>query len=56
MLEAVGPHKEVCVEVAELLVATRGNSRRLEAVSEPADGDANAEVSFCPAQPRGLTA
>ena len=56
MLEAAEPHKEVRVEVAELQVATRGNSRRLEAVSEPIDGDANPEVSFCPAQPGGLTA
>ena len=41
MLEVAGPREENLVEMAELLVARRGNSLRIEAVTDPVDGDAN---------------
>jgi uncharacterized protein YbjT (DUF2867 family) len=40
-LEVAGPREESLVEMAKLLVARRGNSLRVEAVSDPVDGDAN---------------
>jgi uncharacterized protein YbjT (DUF2867 family) len=40
-LEVAGPREESLVEMAKLLVARRGNSVRVEAVSDPVDGDAN---------------
>jgi uncharacterized protein YbjT (DUF2867 family) len=40
-LEAAGPREESLVEMAKLLVARRGSSLRVEAVSDPVDGDAN---------------
>ena len=40
-LEVAGPREESLVEMAKLLVARRGNSLRVEAVSDPIDGDAN---------------
>jgi uncharacterized protein YbjT (DUF2867 family) len=40
-LEVAGPRDESLVEMAKLLVARRGNSLRVEAVSDPVDGDAN---------------
>jgi uncharacterized protein YbjT (DUF2867 family) len=39
-LEVAGPREESLVEMAKLLVARRGNSLRVEAVSDPVDGDA----------------
>jgi uncharacterized protein YbjT (DUF2867 family) len=38
-LEVAGPREESLVEMAKLLVARRGNSLRVEAVSDPVDGD-----------------
>jgi len=40
-LEVAGPREESLVEMAKLLVARRGNSLRIEAVSDPVDADAN---------------
>jgi uncharacterized protein YbjT (DUF2867 family) len=40
-LEVAGPREESLVEMAELLVARRGDSLRIEAVSDPVDGEAN---------------
>jgi uncharacterized protein YbjT (DUF2867 family) len=40
-LEIAGPREESFVEMAKRLVARRGNSLRVEAVSDPVDGDAN---------------
>jgi uncharacterized protein YbjT (DUF2867 family) len=40
-LEVAGPREESLVEMAKLLVARRGNSLRIEPVSDPVDGDAN---------------
>lgn len=40
-LEVAGPREESLVEMAKLLVARRGESLRVEAVSDPVDGDAN---------------
>jgi uncharacterized protein YbjT (DUF2867 family) len=40
-LEVAGPREESLVEMAKLLVARRGSSLRVEAVSDPVDGDAN---------------
>jgi len=40
-LEVAGPREESLVEMAKLLVARRGNSLRVEAVSDPVDSDAN---------------
>ncbi len=40
-LEVAGPREENLVEMAGLLVARRGDSLRVEAVSDPVDGDAN---------------
>jgi uncharacterized protein YbjT (DUF2867 family) len=40
-LEVAGPREESLVEMAKLLVARRGNALRVEAVSDPVDGDAN---------------
>ena len=40
-LEVAGPREESLVEMAKLLVARRGNCLRVEAVSDPVDGDAN---------------
>jgi uncharacterized protein YbjT (DUF2867 family) len=40
-LEVAGPREESLVEMAKLLVARRGNSLRVEPVSDPVDGDAN---------------
>lgn len=40
-LEVAGPREENLVEMAKLLIARRGNSLRVEAVSDPVDGDAN---------------
>jgi uncharacterized protein YbjT (DUF2867 family) len=39
-LEVAGPREESLVGMAKLLVARRGNSLRVEAVSDPVDGDA----------------
>jgi uncharacterized protein YbjT (DUF2867 family) len=39
--EVAGPREESLVEMAKLLVARQGNSLRIEAVSDPVDGDAN---------------
>jgi uncharacterized protein YbjT (DUF2867 family) len=39
--EIAGPREESLVEAAELLLARRGDSRRVEAVSNPADPDAH---------------
>jgi uncharacterized protein YbjT (DUF2867 family) len=39
-LEVAGPREESLLEMAQLLVARRGNSLRVEAVSDPVDGDA----------------
>jgi len=38
-LEVAGPREESLVEMANLLVAQRGNSLRVEAASDPVDGD-----------------
>ncbi len=40
-LEVAGPREENLVEMAKLFVDRRGNSLRVEAVSDPVDGDAN---------------
>jgi len=40
-LEVAGPRPENLVEMAMLLVARRGNSVRVEAVTDPVDGEAN---------------
>jgi uncharacterized protein YbjT (DUF2867 family) len=40
-LEVAGPREESLVEMAKLLVARRGNSLQIEAVSDPVDGEAN---------------
>jgi uncharacterized protein YbjT (DUF2867 family) len=40
-LEVAGPRDESLVEMAKLLVGRRGNGLRVEAVSDPIDGDAN---------------
>lgn len=40
-LEVAGPREERLVEAARLLVARRGDSLRVEAVSDPVDGEAN---------------
>jgi uncharacterized protein YbjT (DUF2867 family) len=40
-LEVAGPREESLVAMAKLLVARRGNPLRVEAVSDPVDGDAN---------------
>jgi uncharacterized protein YbjT (DUF2867 family) len=40
-IEVAGPRAENLVEMAEALVAKRGNSLRVEAVSDPVDGEAN---------------
>jgi uncharacterized protein YbjT (DUF2867 family) len=39
--EVAGPREESLVDMAKLLVARQGNSLRIEAVSDPVDGDAN---------------
>jgi uncharacterized protein YbjT (DUF2867 family) len=41
MLEIAGPREESLVEMAKLLVARRGDSLRVEGVSDPVDGEAN---------------
>ncbi len=48
-LEVAGPREESLVEMAKLLVARRGNSLRVEAVSDPVDGDANDSGVLLPA-------
>lgn len=40
-LEVAGPRPENLVDMAELLVARQGSSVRVEAVSDPVDGEAN---------------
>jgi uncharacterized protein YbjT (DUF2867 family) len=40
-LEVAGPREENLVEMAKLLVSRRGEELRIEAVSDPVDGDAN---------------
>jgi uncharacterized protein YbjT (DUF2867 family) len=40
-LEVAGPREENLVEVAKLVVSRRGNALRVEAVSDPVDGEAN---------------
>jgi uncharacterized protein YbjT (DUF2867 family) len=40
-LEVAGPRPEELTEMAKLLVARRGSSLRVEAVSDPVDGEAN---------------
>ncbi len=40
-LEVAGPREESLVEMAKLLVSRRGESLRIEGVSDPIDGDAN---------------
>lgn len=40
-LEVAGPREESLVEAAKLLVARRGDALRIEAVSDPVDGEAN---------------
>jgi uncharacterized protein YbjT (DUF2867 family) len=40
-LEVAGPREESLVEVAKLFVAHRGDGVRVEAVSDPVDGEAN---------------
>ena len=40
-LEVAGPREESLVEMAKLLVARRGERLRVEAVSDPVDGEAN---------------
>ncbi len=40
-LEVAGPREESLVEMAKLLVGRRGEALRIEAVSDPVDGDAN---------------
>jgi uncharacterized protein YbjT (DUF2867 family) len=40
-LEVAGPREESLVEMAKMLVARRGDSLRVEPVSDPVDGDAN---------------
>lgn len=40
-LEVAGPREERLVEMARLLVARRGDSVRVEEVTDPVDGDAN---------------
>ena len=40
-LEVAGPREEDLVEMAKLLVGHRGNGLRVEAVSDPVDGEAN---------------
>jgi uncharacterized protein YbjT (DUF2867 family) len=40
-LEVAGPGGENLVEMAEALIAKHGNSLRVEAVSDPVDGEAN---------------
>jgi uncharacterized protein YbjT (DUF2867 family) len=40
-LEVAGPREESLVEMAKLLVRRRGNSLRIDAVSDPVDGAAN---------------
>lgn len=39
--EVAGPREESLVEMAKLLVSRRGDAVRIEAVSDPVDGDAN---------------
>jgi uncharacterized protein YbjT (DUF2867 family) len=41
MLEVAGPREESLIEMARLLVTRRGNSIRVEEVSDPVDGEAN---------------
>jgi hypothetical protein len=55
-LEVAGPREESLVEMAKLLVARRGNSLRVEAVSDPVDGDATSPASCCRAHTRGAAA
>ena len=47
-LEVAGPREESLVEMAKLLVARRGNSLRVDAVSDPVDGDANESGALLP--------
>lgn len=47
-LEVAGPREESLVEMAKLLVARRGNSLRVEAVTDPVDGAANASGVLLP--------
>jgi uncharacterized protein YbjT (DUF2867 family) len=47
-LEVAGPRGESLVEMAKLLVARRGNSLRVEAVSDPVDGDAYESGALLP--------
>jgi uncharacterized protein YbjT (DUF2867 family) len=48
MLEVAGPREESLVEMAKLFVAGSGNSLRVEAVSDPVDGDANESGALLP--------
>jgi hypothetical protein len=40
-LEVAGPREESLVEMAKLLVSRRGESLRIEGVTDPIDGEAN---------------
>jgi uncharacterized protein YbjT (DUF2867 family) len=40
-IEVAGPREESLVEMAKLLVSRRGEALRIEAVSDPVDGEAN---------------
>jgi uncharacterized protein YbjT (DUF2867 family) len=48
-LEVAGPREESLVEMAKLVVARRGNSLRVEGMSDPVDGEANESGVLLPA-------
>lgn len=48
ILEVAGPREENLVDMAKLLIARRGNTLRVEAVSDPVDGDANVSGVLLP--------
>lgn len=47
-VEVAGPREESLVELAKLLVARRGDSLRIEAVSDPVDGEPNESGALLP--------
>jgi uncharacterized protein YbjT (DUF2867 family) len=47
-LEVAGPREERLVEMARLLVARRGDALRVEEVTDPVDGEANASGVLLP--------
>jgi uncharacterized protein YbjT (DUF2867 family) len=49
-LEVGGPRAESLVAMAKLLVARRGNSLRVESVSDPVDADAYESGALLPGQ------